>query len=397
MPYRGGLIHSENASAIGRELLRKAGVAISEADYHRIVEAGAEHLIDVAIEALCKSGQIIQLTHDQEIWYGAADTARGMVMQIDRKFQTLIPPLRTEERANLEASLKAEGCRDRLVTWNGILLDGHNRYEICSTNNIPFETLALEFESRDDARDWILENQLGRRNLSESAFAYFLGKTYERRKRQGARNDLTCGQGDQKLKTTAELLAAEKGVSEKTVRRAAEFARNVDKIAETHPEVIVLVLSEKSKISRDEVRKVATLSEIRRTKVLANPDKVATALSHLRRQDRSEAIIADAAPSLASKKKYAVIYADPPWRYEHTVSTGTEIENKYPTMALENICALKLPAAKNAMLFLWATAPKVCEAMQVSRHGVLPIAHAQSGTRKESAWVIISAASMSYC
>lgn len=63
-------------------------------------------------------------------------------------------------------------------------------------------------------------NQLGRRNLTDDAWVYFLGKTYEGRKRQGARTDLTSGNACQKSDTAAEKLADEKGVSEKSVSRA---------------------------------------------------------------------------------------------------------------------------------------------------------------------------------
>ena len=63
--------------------------------------------------------------------------------------------------------------------------------------------------------------------------------------------------------------------------------------------------------------------------------------------------------------KYHVLYADPLWRYEHIKSESRAIENQYPTMSLQEICALSVPAADNAVLFLWATSPKLSEAMRV--------------------------------
>lgn len=63
--------------------------------------------------------------------------------------------------------------------------------------------------------------------------------------------------------------------------------------------------------------------------------------------------------------KFRLIYADPPWRYEHIETESRAIENQYPTMDLEDICALKVPAADDAVLFLWATSPKVAEALSV--------------------------------
>jgi len=62
---------------------------------------------------------------------------------------------------------------------------------------------------------------------------------------------------------------------------------------------------------------------------------------------------------------YRLIYADPPWRYEHVETESRAVENQYPTMALEDICALDVPAADDAVLFLWATSPKLREAMMV--------------------------------
>ena len=60
-----------------------------------------------------------------------------------------------------------------------------------------------------------------------------------------------------------------------------------------------------------------------------------------------------------------VIYADPPWRYEHCVSKSRAIENQYPTMSLAEICAFTLPPTTDAVLFLWATSPKLADAMPV--------------------------------
>lgn len=63
--------------------------------------------------------------------------------------------------------------------------------------------------------------------------------------------------------------------------------------------------------------------------------------------------------------EYNLIYADPPWRYEFSESASREIENHYPTMTPEEISALAVPAAKDCILFLWATSPKLAEAMTV--------------------------------
>ena len=64
-------------------------------------------------------------------------------------------------------------------------------------------------------------------------------------------------------------------------------------------------------------------------------------------------------------KKYQIIYADPPWKYDFAPSKKTAIEQYYPTMTTDDICRLDLPTDKNAALYLWATAPKLLDALKV--------------------------------
>lgn len=92
-------------------------------------------------------------------------------MQIDKEFAAMIPPLLQEERRQLEENLvEYGGARDPLVVWDdggdGILLDGHNRYEICTRLDLPYEIDKLTFDSRSHAEEWLILNQFGRRNLS---------------------------------------------------------------------------------------------------------------------------------------------------------------------------------------------------------------------------------------
>jgi N6-adenosine-specific RNA methylase IME4 len=62
---------------------------------------------------------------------------------------------------------------------------------------------------------------------------------------------------------------------------------------------------------------------------------------------------------------FRLLYADPPWRYEHIETENRAIENQYPTMSLDELCAVRVPAADDAVLFLWATSPKLAEAVHV--------------------------------
>lgn len=86
-------------------------------------------------------------------------------LMVDSEFKNLIPPLTQEEYTQLEENILKEGCRDSLVVWNGTIVDGHNRYEICTKHNIEFETTDMEFEKREEVIEWIIRNQFGRRNL----------------------------------------------------------------------------------------------------------------------------------------------------------------------------------------------------------------------------------------
>ena len=90
-----------------------------------------------------------------------------MDIVIDKEFRTLIPPLTVEEYNGLKASILADGCRDALVLWGDILVDGHNRYEICTSHDVPFKTVQREFEDRNDVKLWMMKNQLARRNLND--------------------------------------------------------------------------------------------------------------------------------------------------------------------------------------------------------------------------------------
>lgn len=105
---------------------------------------------------------------------------------IDPGLKNLIPPLSPDEYARLEQSIIEEGCRDPLVVWkwNAIILDGHNRYEICTKHDIPFNIIEKEFQNRQDVIAWIIGNQLARRNLTPEQRSYLIGKQYQEQKKQ---------------------------------------------------------------------------------------------------------------------------------------------------------------------------------------------------------------------
>ena len=90
-------------------------------------------------------------------------------LTISPKFEKALPPLQEAELSQLREKLLTEGCRDALVVFHGTLIDGHSRYRICHECGIPFAITELEREDEEEAYLWVVENQLGRRNVSDFA------------------------------------------------------------------------------------------------------------------------------------------------------------------------------------------------------------------------------------
>ena len=91
-----------------------------------------------------------------------------MNITINEALRSFIDPLTASEYAALERSLLAEGCRDALVLWGDVLVDGHNRYGICQKHNIPFNTLqSSHFRGMEDVHLWMIDQHLGRRSVSD--------------------------------------------------------------------------------------------------------------------------------------------------------------------------------------------------------------------------------------
>jgi hypothetical protein len=87
------------------------------------------------------------------------------MIQIKEEFKKLIPVLTEEEFKQLEDNCLADGIREKIITWNGFIIDGHNRYEIATRWNLEYQTKSKKFDSEDDVKIWMITNQLGRRNL----------------------------------------------------------------------------------------------------------------------------------------------------------------------------------------------------------------------------------------
>lgn len=91
-----------------------------------------------------------------------------MNIQVNEELRAYIDPLTPDEHQALERSLLAEGCRDALVLWGEVLVDGHNRYGICQQHGIPFRTVqAQHFKSIEDVHLWMIDQTLGRRSVTD--------------------------------------------------------------------------------------------------------------------------------------------------------------------------------------------------------------------------------------
>jgi len=194
-----------------------------------------------------------------------ADSIRKKIIILE-ELQSLIPPLLEDEFKQLENNILEHGCQSPLQLWQVnkktlnlpytqedelayILIDGHNRFNICSNHNLPFEIYQLSFNSLKDAKDYMINLQLGRRNLNPTQIAYFRGLRYNNEKADKTEN-LSKGQNvlseesnkiiaDNSSKgqnvpsgiSTAERLAEEYKVNAKTIKRDAEFAKGLEKLS----------------------------------------------------------------------------------------------------------------------------------------------------------------------
>ncbi|GAB5513735.1 MAG: hypothetical protein Rhob2KO_14600 [Rhodopirellula baltica] len=118
------------------------------------------------------------------------------------------------------------------LAYRNLLIDGHNRYEICTRLGIEYSVSEMQFDCRDDAEDWIDRNQAGKRNLSPASFRIVSGRIYNRRKKQhGGDRKSKCqvgtldGSEDAPVaEDTAAEVAQELGVSERTIHRNGQRA-----------------------------------------------------------------------------------------------------------------------------------------------------------------------------
>lgn len=206
-------------------------------------------------------------------------------LKIDNEFRDLIRPLLKDEYRMLEQALLEDGCREPLTVWEGTIIDGHNRYEICRRLGIPYEIREHHFDNREEAIIWICTNQLARRNVSDETRKYLIGKRYEAEKIMCSKRNKNGWNQYRKREETGNLpyevfdpnapnervrtstrIGDEYHLAHGTVEKYGTYSKAIDMIARKEPSMLPKILSGRYKISHENVVALSQMSaaEVRR-------------------------------------------------------------------------------------------------------------------------------------
>ncbi|WP_228282516.1 MT-A70 family methyltransferase [Rubrobacter tropicus] len=304
----------------------------------------------------------------------------------------LVPDGRVREQRH-DPSPLAESMRERgqlspiILTPDLTLVAGLHRYEAAGI--LGWETIRAEIRDYDEieARLAEIDENLCRNDLTvweQSRHVAERERILDARneRAQSGDNRHSNSRGDTVSPLTNERLAGEAGMSERTYQRRHKIGRLgpetsaiLDHADATDDKTRNLLnsttqldhLANITKKRGDEVAAEVALAAL--TEEGGNTFKVYEEMK--REQDRVErearreshrATLREAPPL---DRRYEVLVADPPWKYSFSTSDSRRVENQYPTMRLEEIKALEVPAEADAVLFLWATSPKLTEALEV--------------------------------
>ena len=182
---------------------------------------------------------------------------------IDEEFQRLLPPLNEEQFCSLEESILEYGCMNPLVLWNDILIDGFHRYRIVTEHGLPFNTINMKFNSRDEVIVFMIKIQIDRRNLTPMQLTYYRGLHYNLEKKMHGDIERTSinpasGQNDHLQGSTANRLSEQYRISPRTIRRDGEIADVIIAIGKKSPDTKTDILSGATRISRKQLREMST-------------------------------------------------------------------------------------------------------------------------------------------
>lgn len=168
----------------------------------------------------------------------AADAANDKRLMVNEELKALLDTYEQKESYDeLRRSIEADGVRDPIIVWQETneIVDGHNRYAIAGELGIDCPVVKKSFPDIASVKEFMIRNQLGRRNLSPARFQYYLGKLYNEMKQAAveAAAAIPVEENAPKPKPVAETVskvAKDFSVSEKTVRRAGDLAKGIDMV-----------------------------------------------------------------------------------------------------------------------------------------------------------------------
>ena len=176
--------------------------------------------------------------------------AEQINISIDEEFKDLLRPLNSEEYDSLEESIRTLGMAyDPIIIWDNTIIDGHHRYGICTHGGYDYTTLDLEFDSREEAKQWIIDKQAGRRNLMPMEIKYLRGQRI-------AKEMKPLGKSEEG--TSLPELAIEEGVSVRTLQRDVSLAKDIDQL---EPEVKTSVLKGDVKATAKEIKELVKMDK----------------------------------------------------------------------------------------------------------------------------------------
>lgn len=267
-----------------------------------------------------------------------------MNIQIDKEFKNLIPPLMDEEYEGLKENLKRNGCEEPLTLWNNFIIDGHNRYEICTKNKIKFKVIKKKFKNKDDVKVWIINKQLDRRNISKYDRTR-LALRKEEILKPIAKENQKGGKGGKLLPP---ILA--KADTRETISKLAKVSHGtVDKvkyIEQKAPKEI------KKQLSKGEETISGAYNTLKRAEKEEKREQE-------RKEDKKKAEKVKSPEELFKEVKFTTVVIDPPWDLNDEGDTNQmgRAKPNYSTMSIEELKKLPIPniIKKDAHIYLWIT------------------------------------------
>ncbi len=261
--------------------------------------------------------------------FSSTENIKKNIIILD-ELKDLIPPLLESEFLSLKDNLQKHGCKDPLKIWQTtnpvinregdtdqaiyVLIDGHNRFQLCNELQIPFNIQIDNFESLKEVRDFMIDFQLSRRNITPQQASYLRGIRYNTEKKEvsdnlkSTQNDTILPNGQnvhlaksesildnlneisndilpngqnvhlvyKSNKTTAQELGTYFNVDEKTIRRDAEFARGLERL---DPSFRKDILNGKIKVEKSKIQKISKTNDI--NEPLKTPEELNLVYSNL--------------------------------------------------------------------------------------------------------------------